>query len=114
VRLVATGDGRFVKITFEGTFAVASQDELAHWLMDEPDAGIPVLESGGAYPYLRVVNSTWVTGLSDIRRLPEQGYPTHYLLISLNNHVDVLSYHEPIVELVGPESWERLFGKVAP
>ena len=71
VLLVVTGDGTLVKITFESSFAVASQDEFAHWLMDEPDGGIPLLDAGGAYPYLRVVNSTWATGLSEVRRLPE-------------------------------------------
>src|SRR5688572_6658324 len=106
--LVSTDDGESLKITFPHTQAISAHDEDTHWLMDECGAAIPQLACGGAYPLLIVRNSNWAASLSDIRRGMNEEPPTHYLFISLNNHVDVLTYAKPIVERVDSEAWERL------
>ncbi|MCK9539403.1 hypothetical protein [Dokdonella sp.] len=112
VLLVATSFG-FVKITFQSTIAVAAHDETTHPLIDR-NAALPQLPTRGAYPYLKVVNSAWAGSLSDIRREFNEEPPTHYLVITYNNYVDVLSYVEPEIEQLGEGAWEHMFGNVAP
>ncbi len=112
VLLVATGGG-FVKITFPSTIAVAAHDETTHPLI-ERNVTLPQLPTRGAYPYLRVANSGWAGSLNDIRREFNEDPPTHYLVITYHNYVDVLSYSQPVIEQLGQEAWEQIFGNVAP
>ena len=59
-------------------------------------------------------NSAWAAGFSEIRREFNAEPPVHYLVITCNNYVDVLSYSQPVVEELAGESWEHMFGNVAP